>query len=118
MTVKRALSIRQPFAELILVGKKKFEYRTIATKIRERVYIYASRNNAPAPRWKGTGYQPESLPTGVLVGTVEIVQCTGEPGNYRWELSNPQRLKKFLTPKNRPQPVWFLPFTNSTHPRL
>jgi hypothetical protein len=47
MRPKRALSIRQPFAELIMTGKKKHEYRNIPTNIRERVYVYAS--NTPGP---------------------------------------------------------------------
>ena len=39
----RALSIRQPYAELILRGVKTVEYRSFATrKIGERFYIYAS----------------------------------------------------------------------------
>ena len=38
----RALSIRHPYAEQILRGKKKAEYRSRPTNIRERVYIYAS----------------------------------------------------------------------------
>ncbi|CAN5488460.1 hypothetical protein BH09PLA1_BH09PLA1_02240 [soil metagenome] len=40
----RALSIRQPFAELILRGIKTVEYRSRATSIvGERFYIYASK---------------------------------------------------------------------------
>jgi len=40
----RALSIRQPYAELILRGIKPIEFRTRPTKIiGERFYIYASR---------------------------------------------------------------------------
>jgi len=38
----KALSIRQPWAELIMRGNKKIEYRSKPTKVRERVYIYAS----------------------------------------------------------------------------
>jgi hypothetical protein len=38
----RALSIHQPYAELILRGKKKSEYRSMPTNIRGRVYIYAA----------------------------------------------------------------------------
>ena len=38
----RAISIRQPYVELIFRGEKKAEYRSIPTNIRERVYIYAS----------------------------------------------------------------------------
>ncbi len=32
MKVARAISIRQPFVELILQGKKKFKYRSTPTK--------------------------------------------------------------------------------------
>ncbi len=40
----RALSIRQPYAELILRGIKTIEYRTRRTRIiGERFYIYAAR---------------------------------------------------------------------------
>jgi len=54
--------------------------------------------------------QPGDLPTGLLVGTVEIADCTGSPGNYNWILKNPERLQQGLKPKNHPQPVWFYPF--------
>src|SRR6476660_5519374 len=43
----RALSIRQPYAELILRGIKTVEYRTQPTRIiGERFYIYASKQKA------------------------------------------------------------------------
>ena len=38
----RAISIRQPFVEMILRGTKKIEYRSRKTNIRECVYLYAS----------------------------------------------------------------------------
>ena len=42
----RALSVRQPFAELILRGIKTVEYRSRATNIiGERFYIYASKGS-------------------------------------------------------------------------
>ena len=73
MRPKRALSIRQPFAELIMTGKKKYEYRNFPTNIRERVYVYASNTPGPPEAWKRTEFKPGQLPTGVLVGTVEIL---------------------------------------------
>jgi hypothetical protein len=107
---KRALSIRQPFAEMILRGTKKVEYRTIPTNIRERVYIYASKTPGDEDAFKKIKMKPGDLPVGVLVGTVEITDCTGMPGDYEWHLSKPERLSKPLEPENRPQPVWFHPF--------
>ena len=38
----RAISIRQPFAELVLRGDKIIEYRSKVTHVRGRVYVYAS----------------------------------------------------------------------------
>ena len=106
-----ALSIRQPYAEQILRGTKKVEYRNMSTKKRERVYIYASRTPAPARYWREIGLKPGELPTGVLVGTVEIVDCI-ENGfkDYHWRLANPLRLRKSIKPGNHPQLAWFYPF--------
>jgi hypothetical protein len=106
----RALSIRQPYAEQILRGNKKIEYRGRPTNIRERVYIYASLTPGDAEDWKAMKMQPGDLPTGVLVGTVEISDCTGKPGNYKWHLTKPDRLKRNVEPKKHPQPLWFYPF--------
>ncbi len=111
MKIQRALSVRQPHAENILRGTKKIEYRSTRTHIRERVYIYASTKPADAELFAKLGRQSGDLPTGVLVGTVEIVGCTqkGER-DFHWHLANPKKLTKRLKPKNQPQPVWFRPF--------
>jgi predicted transcriptional regulator len=96
-----ALSIRQPFVEQIFNGNKQYEYRATATNIRGRVYIYASKTNLSTL----------PLPTGVIVGTVEIIDCWRDSmTGYVWRLGNPKRLKRPLKPKNKPQPVWFKPF--------
>jgi hypothetical protein len=107
---KRALSIRQPYAEMILLGKKKIETRTRLTNIRERVYIYASKTPGDEDAFRKMKMKPGDLPVGVLVGTVEITGCTEGQGVYEWHLSKPERLPKPLKPENRPQPVWFHPF--------
>jgi len=106
---KLALSIKQPYAEMILRGEKKVEYRTSLTRIRERVYIYASKTK-PEEDFEVMEAHPENYPVGVLVGTVEITECTGKQGKYQWHLSKPERLPKNIKPENRPQPRWFHPF--------
>jgi hypothetical protein len=107
---RRALSIRQPYAEQVLLGTKKIEYRKVPTNIRGRVYIYASQTPGRLREFQKLGVQPRELQIGVVVGTVEVVNCTGTPGAYKWHLKNPHRLAKALKPKNQPQPVWFYPF--------
>jgi hypothetical protein len=106
----RALSIRQPYAEQILRGTKRFEYRSRPTSIRERVYIYAGLKPAPKAEFRRMRIEPGEFPTGVLVGTVEITDCTGVPGDYRWHLARPKRLQRPVRPTKQPQPAWFNPF--------
>jgi hypothetical protein len=52
----RALSIRQPYAELILRGIKRIEYRSRATRIiGERFWIYASKGRVSGFGVGGSG---------------------------------------------------------------
>lgn len=99
----RAISIRQPYAEQILQGKKRKEFRSVPTKIRERVYIYASLTPADE--------SGETLVRGKIVGSVEIVDCVSDgDGGYAYKLDRPERLARPLKPRNKPQPIWFRPF--------
>jgi hypothetical protein len=106
----RALSIRQPYAEQIMRGIKRIEYRSQPTRKRGRVYIYASVTPGSPEDFATLDAQPGDFPVGVLIGTVEIVNCTGEPGDYEWHLARPQRLSVPLKPDHHPQPSWFFPF--------
>ncbi len=112
----KCLSIRQPWAEMILQGIKCFEYRSQPTKVRGRIYIYASLGNVEFDDDELEDIESEigqplaSLPRGVVVGTVEIVVCEGTDADYAWELANPERLATPLKPLEHPQPVWFHPF--------
>jgi predicted transcriptional regulator len=105
-----ALSLQQPNAEQILRGKKKIEYRSMPTSKRERVFIYASKRPHTKLSWKEIGLKPGDLPTGKIVGTVEVVGCRKVRGEYEWDLAKPIRLKRPIKPKNQPQPAWFYPF--------
>ena len=109
-TQMRALSIRQPFAEQILAGDKEIEYRSRRTHIRGLIYIYACKAPGDADSYEEAGYEVEDLPCGVLVGTVEVVDCTGEEGDFEWHLANPQRLRSPLAVDGMPQPGFFWPF--------
>lgn len=106
----RALSIRQPYAEQILRGLKTIEYRSRPTKVRGRIYLYAALRPGDEAGFRQLGVRPGELPVGVIVGTVEITDCTGASGNYQWRLARPRRLRRQLKPHNHPQPVWFHPF--------
>jgi hypothetical protein len=129
-----ALSVRQPYAELILRGIKTVEYRSRRTRIiGERFYIYAagkkwngararpvwsrdlSTSNAPPP-WMGELANAlrlfnHELPSGVIVGSAVIEKVSQrDAGMWQWHLANVERAKSFRKPKRHPQPVWFEPF--------
>jgi hypothetical protein len=134
----RALSIRQPYAELILRGIKTAELRSFSTNIvGERFYIYAPKTTANKLVWSDDlraesppGWMIElaeqvkmieaelltaGLPTGVIVGSAVIERVTPpDPGDtaalFRWHLINVERAKRFRKPTGHPQPVWFNPF--------
>lgn len=106
----RALGIRQPHAEAILRGIKKVEYRSQATKVRGRVYIYASGTPGPRDAYPALAREFDRLPRGVLVGTVEISGCREGQRGFEWTLVAPQRLAQPVKPLTHPQPVWFYPF--------
>ena len=110
-TIERAISIKQPFVELILSGIKTKEFRTVPTNIRERVYIYASLKSRPKgdPSWRKLENPERALPCGKIVGTVEIVGCIDQQDGYAYKLANPKRLRTSLMPTNQPGPVFWRP---------
>ena len=105
-----AISIRQPYAELILRGVKTTEFRPTRTKRRGSVLIYAALQPGPAERWAEHDLEVGSLPTGVVVGQVDIRTCV-ELGNrsFGYRLANPKRLPH-RKPERHPQPSWFRPW--------
>lgn len=107
---RRTLSIRQPYAEQIMLGIKVEEYRSIPTNIRGRIYIYAS-NTLDEVSGKTNGIKNTDLARGVIIGSVEVTGCYGSKSEgYSWTLANPERLLKPIKPAKQPQPVWFYPF--------
>ncbi|MGI9012861.1 MAG: ASCH domain-containing protein [Phycisphaerales bacterium] len=117
----RALSIRQPYANQILRGYKKIEYRSTSTKIvGERFYIYVPQKPAAAGAMGWTvrdlsafDKQPGDYPFGVIVGSAvihKVTPTTKEMPYWHWHLSDVKRLKRHRQPVNMPQPVWFWPF--------
>jgi len=106
----KALSIRQPWAELIIQGRKTIELRTWQTHYRGCLAIHASQT-VQEEACIAYGLDPAIVVRGALIGTVELVDivtlddATWEalrdqhlslrnfPGPiYGWRLENPQPL--------------------------
>lgn len=109
----KALTIKQPWASLIIYGGKDIENRTWRTNVRGRIAIHSSNKSdekdfqkaaevvsrigsEQAQRFLSFG----AFPTGVILGTVELTDCkcyddTGSPwywGPFGFFLRDPQPL--------------------------
>lgn len=106
----KAITIKQPFASLIVTGLKDVENRSWKTSFRGRVLVHAAKtpvkdgwsalNNEQMKKvsghkdklyWNGDGF-----PNGAIVGSVEIVDCVknhpsiwADKGLWNWVLANP-----------------------------
>lgn len=116
----KAITIKQPWAELILQGRKTIELRTWGTTYRGRIAVHAG-SGLKREACDAYGIDPAGLTRGALVGTVEIVdiieldgeswdELRGEhlslreefPGDLLgWRLANPQRLPEPIPWKGR-----------------
>ncbi|MCR4327435.1 MAG: ASCH domain-containing protein [Nanoarchaeota archaeon] len=104
----KALSLKQPFAELVVSGKKTIELRKWKTNFRGKFFVHASK--IPDKKFmKKLGF--ENLPTGVIVGTAKIIEVKEYKnesehqkdknkhlansfwGKYGFVLKNPKRIK-------------------------
>jgi hypothetical protein len=112
----KALSVRQPWAHLIIHGEKDIENRSWRANVRGRVLIHAA-NGMSVGEWN-EAYRfvadrfgvdaarampiPFDLKRGGLIGTVEIVDCIDRTSS-RWFVGT------FGFVLRDPQPMTFVP---------
>jgi len=106
-----AISIRQPWVELILEGRKTVEVRSWRTKHRGELFLHAGRA-IDSTACQAYRIDPKALPRGALLGVAELVDCfefdagTWEKDRekhlnlgpfsvqlFGWILRNPQRIR-------------------------
>ena len=95
----KALTIRQPWADLILAGVKTREYRSWRVDYRGPLLIHAAKRKEPFAD------VPRSTPRGGFVGVVDLVNIIviedADPSKrYAWVLVNPRRIP-FVAAKGR-----------------
>lgn len=86
----KAITVRQPFATLIAIGEKENETRGWATKYRGPLAIHAGlkvdRDACEREPIKSTlaehGYNAGNLPTGAIVATCNLSDCTQVIANF------------------------------------
>ena len=104
----KVLSLKQPFAELILLGRKKIELRKWNTNFRGEFLIHASKI-PDLEAMEKFGFK--DLPCGFIVGKIKLVDvkkykteyehkkdknlhlASSIWGNYGFILKNPERIK-------------------------
>lgn len=107
----KALSVKQPWAELIALGRKTIETRTWATKYRGPLLICAGKTRHEAVfRWFDSWMSSVDLtvpfPLSVAVAVVDLVDCRPmteedclpamhELVKYAWMLENARRVEPF-----------------------
>src|SRR3989338_5492033 len=109
----KALSIKQPYAELILQGKKKIELRKWNTKFRGEFFIHSPKS-VDQNAMKKFGFSESKLPVGCIVGKVTLIEvkkydseeehqkdnelhlASSNWGDYGFVLENPLILNKIF----------------------
>jgi hypothetical protein len=105
LTKLSALSVRQPWAWLIMSGFKDIENRSWRINCPRTLLVHASlnrsaSNNVEAIERRYGVLIPDDLHFGAVVGVVDVVDCVKrhpskwfEPGGFGWVLANSRRLK-------------------------
>ena len=115
----KALSFRQPWAELILQGRKTVDLRTYPTRYRGPLAIHASKT-VEREACLRYGLDPDGLTTGGIVGVVELVEVvllteddynrrqaehlagrSYRAGLHGWVLRDPRRLPEPVPARGR-----------------
>lgn len=100
----RLLSVRQPWAHLIISGRKSVENRSWTTRYRGPIWIHAGSkmHDIPVPLIEakfGLQIDVAALDMGAIIGCVELVDVVTQSsspyfdGPYGWILSNPRSIK-------------------------
>ena len=71
----KVLTIKQPWATLIMQGDKRFEFRSWRTKYRGELLIHAGAGVDVDALRRLAKYLPEYLPVGQILGKVKLVDC-------------------------------------------
>ena len=71
----KVLTIKQPWATLIMQKDKRFEFRSWQTKYRGDLLIHAGKGIDKEAMKRLEKYIPSDMPTGKILGKVNLVDC-------------------------------------------
>jgi hypothetical protein len=100
---RRVLTVRQPWASLIVAGIKDVENRSWPTRHRGRLYIHAGLElDKAAMERHGHRFAGDAeLPRGFIIGRVDVTDCVrdstsrwADRGQWHWMLANAVELRQ------------------------
>lgn len=71
----KVLTIKQPWATLIMQGDKRFEFRSWQTKYRGDLLIHVGKGIDKNAMKRLAKYLPDEIPLGKILGKVTLVDC-------------------------------------------
>lgn len=71
----KVLTIKQPWATLIMQGDKRYEFRSWQTKYRGDLLIHAGKGKDKDAINRLAKYLPKELPYGKILGKVTLADC-------------------------------------------
>lgn len=69
------MTIKQPWATLIMQGDKRFEFRSWQTKYRGDLLIHAGKGIDKEAMKRLAKYLPDEIPLGKILGKVTLLNC-------------------------------------------
>lgn len=82
----KVLTIKQPWATLIMQGDKRFEFRSWQTKYRGELLIHAGKGIDKEAIKRLSKYLPKELPLGKILGKVTLVDCIKMTPEFKEDL--------------------------------
>ncbi len=83
----KVLTIKQPWATLIMQGDKRFEFRSWQTRYRGELLIHAGKGIDKIAMKRLEKYLPNELPFGKILGKVTLVECVKMSPEFKEILS-------------------------------
>ena len=71
----KVLTIKQPWASLIMLGLKKYEFRSWKTEYRGELLIHTGKGIDKDGMERLKKYIPENMPTEKILGKVKLIDC-------------------------------------------
>jgi hypothetical protein len=82
----KVLTIKQPWASLIMLGYKRFEFRSWETNYRGELLIHAGQGIDKEAMKRLQKYIPKDMPKGKILGKAKLVDCVKMSPEFKSEL--------------------------------